>query len=388
MATDDQPDWPEGIPDSDMIGRILGSYAHPADAFRFAPRNVLPEGLPDVEGAEQRARVNAAQPWLDKQLDRHDATMRNYVEQAAGAIPGASHLYKAYQYAADPEHPITRSERDIPSAIGYGIAAAAELGAPFVAGQVAMGKLGDPGILESSTLLPQMSYYGLHAARSSPLIPDYTPPSRLPEFAGDKLHPLERHLPELRVHDEPIETYHGTMRGFDTFDKWYSNHFGIHSGTPRAAAQFTPSWSNTSRILPLKVGEPDRPFTSLEVRDLGGWHPGDMAKELNARGLKFTPQELDRLFGREGILKSFDPVNKAEGQKIIEEALNRHGVDLLRYKNAIEDPGSTSYISWNPGTIHSRTTGSRLFGLAGAAAPIAASPSIDDMLSRYNSGQN
>lgn len=89
-----------------------------------------------------------------------------------------------------------------------------------------------------------------------------------------QLDPLARPLSTLKVHEQPVEVYHGTKAPqFDRFDKSKASHFGIHAGTPSQANDFARATYGTPRVLPLKIGPKDRPFTSLEVNDLGGWSP-------------------------------------------------------------------------------------------------------------------
>lgn len=200
-------------------------------------------------------------------------------------------------------------------------------------------------------------------AEWSPSSGEHWPSAGVPR--RDKLSdmsPLERPLEGMRLHDNPVDVYHGTRADFEKFDKAKSNDFGIHAGTPDQATDFTSQYG-AGRILPIKLGPKDRPFTSLEVSDLGSWQPVKFMRELEQRGVRFTDDEAKSIATAS---------SKKEAYPVIEAALNKHGVDLLRYKNMAEgEKPDTSWITWNPETMYSRTTGSQLYGLgapAGAAA--------------------
>lgn len=358
------------------------------------------DGLPDIEWAARRQRIEAAQPGWERWHDDHSQYMRNFMHQATGLVPGLHSAQNAYDAWTDPEHPITQEGSSIPKALGWGALGLAEAGIGPLAGlvrreQLAEGLFSGEATPLGTALGSAVGAMGLapktaprHAESSWPLStanrqldPETTtlnspglPTPRPRRDAAADLPAPTRPLPDLKVHTEPIETYHGTaaQEPFTRFDKNFSRDFGIHSGTPKAADEFVAMGrAGEGRVLPMNLGPQDRPFTSLEVKDLGTWQPLAMVRELEKRGVRFSDQEFADILAS---VRKIPVHGKQPGYSPIENALNRHGVDALRYKNGAEDPGSTSWITWNPETLYSRTSGAQLYNLppiAGAGAATA-----------------
>lgn len=393
----------------DILSRYYGDNSDP---LRLAPSTpsrhpmLDDRGLPDIDWAARRRAAMDSQSPGDRWFDDHDRNMRNFMHEATGLVPGLHAGQRAYNHWVDPEHPITQQNRSVPWAIANGVQSAGELLLPYLGGMAGRyltgrapyadlpasripmpeevyttGVLGKP--VDSDVIPAVAGWWGMGAPRSATKFPN---PERITEYdphvpgairprpvrdPASELAPPERPLSGLKVHGEPVDTYHGTSAPFDRFDKDKSRHFGIHSGTPRAANTFTDyAPEGTGRVLPMRLGPQDRPFTSLEVRDMGTWEPLEMARELERRGVRFSEEEFDKLVGV--LSKNYLTAHqKKEAYPLIENALNRHGVDALRYQNMAEDRGSTSWITWNPETLYSRTTGSQLYGVPAAGVGAA-----------------
>jgi hypothetical protein len=158
-------------------------------------------------------------------------------------------------------------------------------------------------------------------------------------------------------HEEQIPTLHGTTGPeFKRFSR-EDAHYGVHSGTLKQAEEFAEG--EGGRIMPLLLGPPDRPFYSMEVRDRGMWEPGALMSALRTKKVRFEPEEIE-------AIKAADRAGDAQaGYRVIDDVLYRHRIDLLRYKNAYEDPGKTSWIAYSPGTVFSQTSGKQLYGVPG-----------------------
>lgn len=401
-----EPIDPEGPPVTIRRGNPLLDLMGPPDYVR-APQ-LRTDGLPDLEGSRLRGRVAAAQSPADRWFDDHDTNMRNFMHQATGLVPGLHAGVNAYNAWADPEHPVTREGRSIPKALGWGALALTETGLgplvsalrkdalmyplawekPNALGSAVIGSAGLMGLApkkappnnaqsiidamrlarEEPNLAAKYSSKGLDPETTTLNFPGLPSPRPRRDAAADMPAPA-RPLPDLKVHTEPIETYHGTaaQEPFTRFDKAYIRDFGIHSGTPSAADVFVSHGRETmGRVLPMKLGPQDRPFTSLEVKDLGTWQPLPIVRELEKRGVRFSEQELADIIGTRVA-----GADKGAAYPVIENVLNRHGVDVLRYKNGAEDPGSTSWITWNPETLYSRTSGAQLYGAGAGGLTLA-----------------
>lgn len=198
---------------------------------------------------------------------------------------------------------------------------------------------------------------------------------------GPRTAPPSSLLKGLMVHPEPINVFHGTPGDpFARFDLAKSQDFGIHAGTRGQAEMFARAPGDlfgvkpTGHIFDMMLGPKGRPFTSMEVKDHNIWTPMDVAADLASKGVRFTPQEMKRIQNGQWY-NGNDHVDAA--YRAVTDALNRSGVDALRYNNTHEiragDPDRTSWITWKPETLYDRASGRQLFGGAASAAPAAAS---------------
>ena len=188
-------------------------------------------------------------------------------------------------------------------------------------------------------------------------------------------------------------------------DEFNQFNWGTHSGTKKAAnerldagrksARFdelseatTEAQKNTilarplegERIFPVKLkGE------YAEMHDLGlDWSPSELMHELTKTAPKrqgirdippiFTGREraavieqvangprltsfadggqID-LTGMNDVLRERVVLNSVEGQAAVQQAIKDKGFAGIRYRNVVEDPGSTSFITFDPADIRS-----------------------------------
>jgi hypothetical protein len=112
---------------------------------------------------------------------------------------------------------------------------------------------------------------------------------------------------------------------------------GIHAGSPKATTHFTGSsiggqYDASPRVYPLVM----KAQNPLDLPDIGNWSSGKMYDALSRyHGSKFTKEELDKAYDS-GDIKAFRDLIKSKGY------------DSIKYTNAQEDPGHTSYIALDP----------------------------------------
>ena len=164
-------------------------------------------------------------------------------------------------------------------------------------------------------------------------------------FAGTKWAP-PAHM------SEPTQVFHGTRTKFDQFDPF------SHFGTKRAATDRLKQTKDSAesargmrRVLQRRIA-PGR-FATIED-NTGPADIEDLMQQLWRRG---DLDERDLVPVREAMQWGDDALAKSRLQK----ALNEKGIVALKYKNAVEDPGSTSFIVPDPRNITYGMT-----GLAGA----------------------
>lgn len=170
--------------------------------------------------------------------------------------------------------------------------------------------------------------------------------------------------------------YHGTHVPFEAFKlpedlphKYYTTdvgeaiedprrpEIGIHFGTRQAANdRINQSGSGKGdeepHIIPAII-KADNPF---RMRDLGVWHPDSIASELRsshtidrklidaAMAVPSSPQPW----------KAYYDWERSKQQIInLRRLLEDQGYDSIAYRNNHEDPGSISYITWQPSKIRS-----------------------------------
>lgn len=131
-------------------------------------------------------------------------------------------------------------------------------------------------------------------------------------------------------------------KDFDRF-RLPPTEIGVHFGGPRAAGNFTTSSDlrDISRF-PRKFPVGIQAQNPLELRDLGSWGPSKMASALKAKG--FPADEVDRAIGG-GYHAGQSSETQIQG---LRKYLQDKGYDSIKYRNNVEDPGSTSYILFTP----------------------------------------
>ncbi len=179
-----------------------------------------------------------------------------------------------------------------------------------------------------------------------------------------------------------VPTHHATRVPTD-FNKFMlpETEIGVHFGSPRAALDRIGGHVDVgaARTYPTAI-QANNP---LELPDLGSWGPRKMVRELKDMGM-ISPMEAGKILSAEYEKQS----------PMIREVLKKAGHDSIKYKNSVEDPGSTSYILFNeskkqPGYV----TGARapwaayhpealddpniLRGLAGVGVGVAAAANPD-----------
>lgn len=167
-----------------------------------------------------------------------------------------------------------------------------------------------------------------------------------------------------------VQAYHATTADFDQFDKSRSQDFGVHFGTSKQADRIVRTGQTPlSRALfgKTKDGARTLPVTldiknPITLPDLNNWHPLQMLKELQARGVEFDDTS------RVNIQRMADAGQRQAAYREIENGLNRAGYDGIRYRNGAEGVG-WSYIVWNRGQVRSAYDPDRvLFAFAGENA--------------------
>lgn len=151
---------------------------------------------------------------------------------------------------------------------------------------------------------------------------------------------------------EPTQVFHGTRTKFDTFDPF------SHFGTKRAATDRLKQTKDSAemargmrRVLKRRIA----PGRQATIEDNTG--PADIEDIMDQLWRRGDLDERDLVPVREAMQWGDDALAKSRLQR----ALNEKGIVALKYKNAVEDPGSTSFIVPDPRNI---TYG--LAGLAGA----------------------
>jgi hypothetical protein len=168
---------------------------------------------------------------------------------------------------------------------------------------------------------------------------------------------MEESMPDSVVRGEDgklKKVYHGTTDMIDTFIGLLSSHFGTadaandrlleHSRwqTSTAGQRIYPVYLNiTNPIVMTDMGEWNSPMIFLSL--------GDKTSEGNPRYPEIVEQELyQEILGRvekPDYSIEEDPIYKFDIMQMLEEA----GYDGIVYENAVEDPGSLSYIPmWAP----------------------------------------
>jgi hypothetical protein len=167
-----------------------------------------------------------------------------------------------------------------------------------------------------------------------------------------------------------VSAFHGTPRTtvgggeWAAFDPDVSGQIGTHIGTSPAANDIMKDAGPKSmrRIYPLKA----RIENPLDLPDIPYWGPAEIAGAL-----KDHPAFVSETQQLGNIANMPAP----ERIKALRQLIESKGYDGIRYVNKVEDPGSTSYITWNPRQLRSpwanfdpaqAQSGNLLAGLAGA----------------------
>jgi hypothetical protein len=143
-------------------------------------------------------------------------------------------------------------------------------------------------------------------------------------------------------------------------------HQGTHFGTAQQAndrfALEGRGQGGATFPVDLRMSNP------LEISDTASGAMGPAYEAAQKFGL--SPDDAQSLFSR--VFR--------EGYGPLDEILSQHGFDGLKYTNAVEGPGQTSYIATHPGTVYSATTGDLLYSNAptGAAIPAGIEASETD----------
>jgi hypothetical protein len=159
-----------------------------------------------------------------------------------------------------------------------------------------------------------------------------------------------------------IPVVHGTSEGLHNWStpsgdaatgdalKLPEDELGVHFGSPRAAAQFSGNIL-TDYKAPRAYPTVLQTGNSLELPDLGTWFPHKVTKALAQYN------EMGKATGTDGIsavdqsLKGKFPQSELDQLEDIGDVrsyLQSKGYDSVKYTNAVEDPGHTSYIMFKP----------------------------------------
>lgn len=187
-----------------------------------------------------------------------------------------------------------------------------------------------------------------------------------------------------------VPVHHGTKYRFDPSEGFKlpeegpkgNVELGIHAGSPNATTSFIatlPMMKNhpelTAQVFPLAL----KAKNPLELPDAGLWNAHNVANSLRR-------YHSDKLSGKEAtelskIKESYYGGGTVPHETSIQQIkdirgmLDQKGFDAVKYKNAIEDPGHTSYITWDPKNLRvpwaafkDLNSTNLLAGVGGAAA--------------------
>lgn len=168
------------------------------------------------------------------------------------------------------------------------------------------------------------------------------------ERANTNTHAFQAWFRNSKVVNEdgtPAVMYHVTNSKID-FDVFrYSRDLGSHFGTAKAA-------QDRSKFLAGSVDNGDNPQRTynvylsiqrpIELPDLKSWEVGQIADELVKKNIisQFNADQVKTMDRERGFTKLL-------------ELLKRSGYDGVKYKNKVEDAGSYSWITFDPGQVKS-----------------------------------
>lgn len=194
--------------------------------------------------------------------------------------------------------------------------------------------------------------------------------------------------PRATQRDFNIKALHGTTSPdpFDVFKlpeelSGRMPQLGFHFGSPRAAAHFSTNVAGEAyspRTYPVLL-QARKP---LELPDFGAWGVDRMREGL----VRHHPD----LFTRDiqNMPLTSDPVKNMQN---VRDLINKKGYDSVKYENAVEDPGHTSYILWDKNKVRSPWAAFKDFKsgnlLGGTAAGATMAPEVLEMI-RQLQGQS
>lgn len=165
------------------------------------------------------------------------------------------------------------------------------------------------------------------------------PKFKVPPFIREKAEQIGLNQPAFHG----TNATHEIGQGFEEF-MLPPRQIGAHFGTQQAAHDIM-SWDQPgSRIYPVMI----KAKNPLDLPDLGSWYPNKMADALKEHS-NIPNHEINAIMNAK-YLNS----NVTEKQtEALRSLIQKHGYDSIRYTNAVEDPGSVSYIALDPSHIRS-----------------------------------
>lgn len=153
---------------------------------------------------------------------------------------------------------------------------------------------------------------------------------------------------------QPLVVYHSTRaQDFDAFRTGHDEDLGQHFGSAAAAQT---RWSQTADDESEPTGRTYPVYLSIQnpvkLQDTGVWEADGIARQLRLQGV-FSTEEFDRIASM---------ADKSRAMRAVQDLLQKKGHDGARYKNDVEDPGSTSWIifyPWQAKSVHNRGTWDR-----------------------------
>jgi hypothetical protein len=183
-------------------------------------------------------------------------------------------------------------------------------------------------------------------------------------------------LPALAASDSKgIRAYHGTGGQLDggVFDLSKSNDIGPHFGPDNQANHFARRRASQEGegglVYPVDINMK----SPVTIPDQFTWKPERVAKAIEEKypehaGI-FDEVAASGNRGRSlfDLFSGQRDINKMQRDKLL-EAMDRRGIDGIRYNNWTEGNGEPAYIATKRGTVKSATTGETLFSNDSRAA--------------------
>lgn len=160
--------------------------------------------------------------------------------------------------------------------------------------------------------------------------------------------PLGRRAPEIGIHFGTVKAAHERISVPTAPNQNFLDYY--HGLTATAG----PTTAREYNIIPTMIGA-KKP---LELGDLGSWGPDRMADGLESAG--FQPGKINDALNVGNYaefpgLSQMEKLQARETKQIqnLRKLIESEGYDSIKYKNNVEDPGSTSYIIWHPNRARS-----------------------------------